>query len=54
MKLSWFRDEHTELPEHVSKEEQQYQQIKSAIHQTLVESLDLSRLDRMDRQQLYD
>ena len=50
----WTNDtQERELPEHVDVLEQQFQKIKTSIHQQLVESLDLSRIGRIDRQQLW-
>lgn len=46
------RSERT-LPPHVDVLEQQFQKIKTDIHQQLVESLDLSRIGRIDRHQLW-
>lgn len=41
------------LPAHVDPLEQQFQKIKTSIHQQLVESLDLSKIGHIDRQQLW-
>ncbi|MCA9271177.1 MAG: CpaF family protein [Planctomycetales bacterium] len=45
-------DEQVALPSHVDPIEQGFQTLKAAIHQRLVESLDLSRISDIDRQLL--
>ncbi len=40
------------LPDHVDPFEQQFQELKAKIHQQLVESMDLSRIGRIPREQL--
>ncbi|MCA9249298.1 MAG: CpaF family protein, partial [Planctomycetales bacterium] len=49
-----FKNDQKALPEHVDALEQQFQQLKATIHQQLVVSLDLTKLGRIDRQQLWD
>ena len=49
--FSIFNDE-APLPAHVDPVERQFQQIKSTIHQRMVESLDLSHIADLDRQVL--
>jgi pilus assembly protein CpaF len=52
-KTPWYLTEHDHrLPEHVDAVEQQFQQLKAAIHQELVEALDLSRVGLADRDRL--
>jgi pilus assembly protein CpaF len=52
--IQWTSDRSDRaLPAHVDVLEQQFQKIKTDIHQQLVESLDLSRIGRIDRQQLW-
>jgi pilus assembly protein CpaF len=52
-KTPWYLAENEQrLPEHLDPIEQQFQQLKAAIHQELVESLDLSRVGEADRQRL--
>ncbi len=52
-KTPWYLVEgERRLPEHVDEVEQQFQQLKAAIHQELVESLDLSRVGQADRERL--
>ena len=52
--IQWAQDrEDRPLPPHVDVLEQQFQKIKTNIHQQLVESLDLSKIGRIDRQQLW-
>ena len=41
------------LPDHVSREERDFQRVKTAIHQQLVESLDLSKVGRLSQQQTW-
>jgi len=42
-----------QFPDHVDPLEQEFQRIKSSIHQQLVESFDLSRLQHVDQDQLW-
>jgi pilus assembly protein CpaF len=52
--IQWSHDrEDRPLPAHADVLEQQFQKIKTDIHQQLVESLDLSKIGRIDRQQLW-
>ena len=52
-KTPWYLTERDRrLPEHVDEVEQQFQQLKAAIHQELVEALDLSRVGQADRDRL--
>jgi len=46
-------DAEQELPDHVDVAEQQFQKLKSTIHEELVVSLDLSRIGTMERKQLW-
>ena len=51
--FQWTIDEaEPRLPDHVDVLEQQFQQLKSTIHQQLVESLDLSQVGQIDRDEL--
>jgi len=42
------------LPEHVDPFEQEFQQLKALVHEQLIESLDLSRIGRIDERQLRE
>ena len=51
---TWFTSEpELQLPEHADAGEQQFQQLKAAVHEQLVESLDLSRVRDGDQQELW-
>jgi pilus assembly protein CpaF len=51
---NWFgSDVEPQLPEHANVGEQQFQQLKSAVHEQLVESLDLSRVREGDQRDLW-
>lgn len=49
-----LRPPERKLPEHVDPLEREFQQVKSVIHQQLVESLDLSNFSEEDQDRLYD
>ncbi|MCA9178201.1 MAG: CpaF family protein [Planctomycetales bacterium] len=51
-KPNWTIRSEATLPDHVDPVEQRFQQLKAAIHQQLVESLDLSRVGQDDRDRM--
>lgn len=48
-----LQSERAELPAHVDPVEREFQQIKSVIHQQLIESLDLSKVGEEDHERLH-